>query len=63
MKFRVNEGCIGCGLCVSTCPNVFHLNDEGLSQAAETPVEPQDEADAVAAMEGCPVQVIEKVED
>jgi len=26
-------------------------------------VEPQDEADALAAMEGCPVQVIEKVED
>lgn len=63
MKFRVNDGCIGCGLCASTCPNVFHLNDEGLSEAAETPVEPQDEADALAAMEGCPVQVIEKVED
>lgn len=24
--------CIGCGLCVSTCPDVFELNEEGKSQ-------------------------------
>ena len=23
MKFHVNADCIGCGLCVSTCPEVF----------------------------------------
>lgn len=63
MKYRVNDGCIGCGLCAATCPNVFHLNDAGVSEAVTTPVEPQDEASAEEAMNGCPVSVIEKVED
>lgn len=63
MKYKVEDGCIGCGLCVNTCPQVFHLNEDGLSEAVDAPVEPQDEADAAAAMDGCPVQVIKKVED
>lgn len=25
MKFHVNADCIGCGLCVSTCPEVFTM--------------------------------------
>ena len=30
------EGCISCGLCVSTCPEVFSFDDRGrqLAQAA-----------------------------
>lgn len=63
MKFKVNDGCIGCGLCASTCPNVFHMNEEGVSEAIKEDVNPEDEADAQTALEGCPVQVIEKVED
>ena len=33
MKFKVNENCIGCGLCEATCPNVFELTDEGYAKA------------------------------
>ena len=32
MKVVVNQGnCIGCGACESICPDVFQINDEGLS--------------------------------
>ena len=38
MKFFVNENCIGCGLCVSVCPDVFHMTPDGVSKAAEESV-------------------------
>jgi len=28
--------CIGCGLCVTTCPDVFELDDDGKSQVKKT---------------------------
>lgn len=38
MKYVVNDGCIGCGLCKGTCPEVFHMTDEGAAAAIETEV-------------------------
>jgi len=33
MKACVDRNaCIGCGLCESICPEVFQLNDEGISE-------------------------------
>ncbi len=33
MKVSVDSGkCIGCGLCVNSCPDVFELNDSGIAQ-------------------------------
>ena len=29
MNVHVNSNCISCGLCVSTCPNVFLITDGG----------------------------------
>ncbi len=52
-----HSGCIGCGLCVETCPEVFRMADDGLAEVHEQPGEA--ELDAVKeAEEGCPVSVI-----
>lgn len=59
MKFTVNERCIGCTLCASICPAVFSMNDDGLSQAIDQPVDPIFEASAINAMNSCPVSAIE----
>ena len=34
MKAKVNENCIGCGLCNSICPQVFTMTDEGVATAS-----------------------------
>ena len=54
--------CIGCGLCISIAPEVFRLNDEGISEAyAETP---EDELDAVVqAVDSCPVKAISIIDE
>ena len=40
MKAIVNEGCIGCGLCASTCPAVFTLEDGvAVAMAGDIPEE------------------------
>ena len=54
MKAIVNEGCIGCGLCASTCPAVFTLEDGVAGDI------PEEELPAAAeARDGCPVSVID----
>ena len=63
MKFKVNENCIGCELCEGTCPAVFHMTDAGVAEAIPDEVPTDEEANALAAMEGCPASAIEKVED
>ena len=58
MKAIVNEGCIGCGLCASTCPAVFTLED-GVAVAMAGDI-PEEELPAAAeARDGCPVSVID----
>jgi len=62
MKFTVNDRCISCGLCVSICPEVFELEKDGLAYAKKQPDEGVLTAKATEAMEGCPVDAIEKHE-
>ena len=60
MKYFVNENCIGCGLCTEICPEVFSLNDNGVSVAIEGDVPPEQEGSAAEAMESCHVHAIEQ---
>ena len=61
MKFVVNDSCIGCGLCVETCPEVFSMGDDGTAVAIRTEVPEAALALAVKAKEGCPAGAIEEV--
>lgn len=60
MKYVVNDGCIGCGLCEVTCPEVFKMRDEGVAKAIEAEVPTELESAAAEAKDGCPVGAIEE---
>lgn len=60
MKYFVNGGCIGCGLCAGTCHEVFSMTDEGVAKAIEAEVPAECEAAAADAKEGCPAGAIEE---
>lgn len=60
MKYIVNEGCIGCGLCEAICSEVFSMTDEGVATAIETEVPAELEAAAAKAKDGCPAGAIEE---
>jgi len=58
MKAHVNENCIGCGLCETICPEVFHLTENDVAVAVgEVPKE--FESAAAEARDSCPAGAIE----
>ncbi|NMA38353.1 MAG: ferredoxin [Papillibacter sp.] len=60
MKAFINrDGCISCGLCIATCPEVFQFASDGLAEVIVETVPKESEAAAIEAQEGCPVSVIE----
>lgn len=60
MKFYVNERCVACGLCADVCPEVFVMTQEGPATAKAQPEGGVLAAKATEAMEGCPVNAIQK---
>ena len=58
MNAKVNENCIGCGLCNSICPQVFTMTDEGVSTANNDEVSGHEDSVQEAA-DSCPVNAIE----
>lgn len=59
MKARVDKSkCIGCGQCVATCPQVFRLGKDDLSEAYRNPIPSESEDTAQEAADGCPVEAI-----
>ena len=38
MKVMIDrDGCISCGLCAGTCPEVFQMADDGLAEVYRAP--------------------------
>lgn len=60
MKYVVNENCIGCGLCISICPDYFTMADTGKAVALEAPVPIGHENEAEYAAGSCPVDAIKE---
>ncbi|ROR29432.1 ferredoxin [Mobilisporobacter senegalensis] len=56
------DGCISCGLCPETCPEVFRMADDGIAEVYVEEVPESVKDSAIEAQEGCPVSVI-KVEE
>jgi len=62
MKATVDKDlCLGCGVCVEVCPEVFEMSDDK-AQAKVNPVPPEAESGCCAAADQCPVEAI-KIED
>ena len=60
MKASVDqEGCISCGLCASTCPAVFSMNDDDKAEAIKEDIPEINLGEAEDARDGCPVSVID----
>ncbi len=59
MKTKLDRsGCISCGLCAQTCPEVFRIADDGVADVFLEDVPASVENSAVEAQNGCPVSVI-----
>ena len=50
------DTCIGCGLCASVVPEVFRLDDEGVSEVYDQSGAPEDRIQE--AIDSCPVNCI-----
>lgn len=63
MKITVDQGsCIGCGMCIDMCPNVFEYNESGLSTAKSSEVANENIDLVKDAADCCPVDAIKVVE-
>ncbi len=56
------DDCIGCGLCVTICPEVFDLDDEDIAIVIADPIPEDAVEDAEEAAESCPTDAI-SIED
>ncbi|MFH1782869.1 MAG: ferredoxin [Candidatus Omnitrophota bacterium] len=58
MKAIMNEElCVGCGLCVNTCPEVFQMKEDKAIVIGST-VSPENEETCKQAKDECPVDAI-----
>ncbi|MFC1651871.1 ferredoxin [Patescibacteria group bacterium] len=57
MKIKIDQNlCIGCGACVSLCPDVFELKEDGKANVKDEKA--CEKCDCKRAKEACPVQAI-----
>jgi len=57
-RWYVDSSCIGCGLCTSTAPDIFALNDNSQATVGRQPETPEETELAAQAQGDCPVQAI-----
>lgn len=62
MKAIVEPGCVACGLCISTCPEVFRFGSDGLAEAYAEVTDSLTDT-AKESRDGCPVSVISLTEE
>lgn len=56
MNVEIVDGCISCGFCANSCPEVFQMGDDGLAEVyGDAAADPDGVKEAA---EGCPVSVI-----
>lgn len=61
MRVWVDDGsCRGHGMCLTLCPEVFSLTDDGYAEAINGDVPAEFEAAAREAIECCPEQAIKE---
>lgn len=58
MSVSVTEDCAGTGLCVAVAPDIFELNDDGLSAVIASPDTQELLETAKAAARLCPMAAI-----
>ncbi|HPG92814.1 MAG TPA: ferredoxin [Clostridia bacterium] len=59
MKTKIDrDGCIGCGLCVSICPEVYRMADDDRAEVFVDTVPAESESAVLNASGSCPVSVI-----
>ncbi|MGO9508743.1 MAG: ferredoxin [Mycobacterium sp.] len=59
MRVWVDDGtCRGHGMCLTLCPEVFSLTDDGYAEAITSDIPTELEAAAREAIECCPEQAI-----
>lgn len=56
--FIERDGCIACGLCAETCPEVFRLADDGFAEVYVNEVPANNEKAVTEAQDNCPTGVI-----
>lgn len=64
MKATVDKDlCLGCGICVEVCPEVFEMDDDSKAQAKVSPVSAEAEGSCRKAADQCPESAIKIEED
>lgn len=64
MKIKVNKDkCLGCGMCVGICPDVYDFDDDGLATSNNDNINDENIEEVKEAINSCPVGAIEKEND
>jgi ferredoxin len=64
MKATVDKNlCLGCGICVDVCPEVFEMDDDNKAQAKVNPIPSEAEVSCRDAADQCPESTIKIEED